>query len=219
AGPIVLRTSPSWVGRFALLGLGLALVAVVAVTARAISRRPDAPELPTFGNIGSREGAVGGARFTPDGRVVFSASFERKPEEVFGYVPGSPGLQPLGLRTARLAAVSSKTGELGLLMGTTTFRWNDMFGTLARVPAVGGAPGELAEQVSCADWCSGDLAVARRGPRGMWIERPLGTKVWETTGAIIHLRCSPDGEQLAFLHQSFERPEMIVLDRSNAAHV
>src|SRR5262247_2994133 len=118
ARPIVPRTSPSWVRRLALLGVGLALVTVVALTARRISRRPDTPELPTFERIGFREGAVGNARFTPDGRVVFSASFERAPGEVFGYVPGSPGLQPLGLRTARLAAVSSKTGELGLLMGT-----------------------------------------------------------------------------------------------------
>src|SRR5262245_888131 len=220
AQPILTRTSPSWLLRLALLGLGLALMAVAALTTRWISRRLDTPELPTFERIGFREGAFGGARFTPDGRVVFSASFERSPEEVFGYVPGSPGLQPLGLRTARLAAVSSKTGELGLLMGTKTFSWLDMLGTLARVPAVGGVPRELAEEASGADWCSGELAVARRGPRGTWIERPLGTKVWEGTGAIPDLRCSPDGEQLAFLQQLDDEPsKIIVLDRSNAAHV
>src|SRR5262249_31594038 len=190
AQPIVPRTSPSWVLRFALLGVGLALVAAVALTARWISRRLETPEFPTFERIGFREGGVGGARFTPEGRVVFSASFEGKPAAVYGSRPASPGLQPLGLRTARLAAVSSKTGELGLLMGTTSFGWS--FGTLARVPAVGGVPRELVEQVSAADWCSGELAGARRGPRGSWIERPLGTKVWEGTGVIPHLRCSPD---------------------------
>jgi len=219
AQPIVPRTSRSWVGRFALLGAGLALIVVVALTTRWISRRLDAPAFPTFERIGFREGAVGRARFTPEGRVVFSASFERMPEEVYGYVPGSPGLQSLGLRTARLAAVSSKTGELGLLMGTTSFTWPATVGTLAQVPAVGGVPRELAEQVVFADWCLGELAVARRGPRGMWIERPLGTKVWEGTGEIAALRCSPDGRQLAFLHQDNGPPEMIVLDRSKTAHV
>src|SRR5262249_24546812 len=97
ARPIVPRTSP-WPGRFALIGAGLALVAVAALTTRWISRPVDAPVVPTFERIGFREGPVGGSRFTPEGRVVFSASFEGKPEEVYGYVPGSPGLQSLGIR-------------------------------------------------------------------------------------------------------------------------
>jgi hypothetical protein len=215
------RTSPSWVGRFRLLGGMLALVAVVALTTRWISSRLDAPELPRFEQVTFRDASIGGARFTPEGRVVFSASFERRPEEVYGYVPGSPGFQPLGLRTARLAAVSSKTGDLGLLMGSMSSLLGRFDGTLARVPAVGGAPRELAEQVSWADWTgSGELAAARRGPRGIWIERPLGTKVWEATGVITALRCHPDGEQLAFLHHpNIGRSEMIVLDRSNTPHV
>jgi Tol biopolymer transport system component len=54
----------------------------------------------------------------------------------------------------------------------------------------------------------------------MWIERPLGMKVWEGAGWISDLRCSPDGEQVAFLHHPvFERSEIIVLDRSNIPHV
>jgi WD40 repeat protein len=152
--------------------------------------------------------------------VVFSASFERAPQEVYGYVPGSPGFQPLGIPHARLAAVSSKTGALAVLLGDlfTAYR---MPGTLARVSAVGGVPRELADQVSWADWTgSEELAVVREGPTGMWIERPVGTKIWQGTGAISALRCSPDGERLAFLHDpSFFRSEMIVLDRSNTPHV
>ena len=53
----------------------------------------------------------------------------------------------------------------------------------------------------------------------MWIEHPLGTKVWEGPGAIRYLRCSPDGERLAFLHWSAARTEMIVLDRSKTPRV
>src|SRR5262249_28571233 len=221
ARPIVPRTSHPLVTRLAQLAAVLALVTVVALTTRWISIRLDAPELPTFERITFREAAVGGARFSPDRRVVFSASLERRPEEVYAYVPGRPGLQPLGILHARLAAVSSDTGDLGLLMRPTSFFAELTAGTLARAPAVGGVPRELAEQVAWADWTrSGELAVVRRGPGGMWIERPRGTKVWEGTGWITALRCSPDGEQLAFFHHpSFGWSEMIVLDRSNTPHV
>jgi hypothetical protein len=221
ARPIVPRTSPSLV-RLSLLGAALALVTVTALTTRWISRRLDASELPTFEHITFGDAAIGGARFTPEGRVVFSASLERRPEEVYGYAPGSPGIQPLGLRPARLAAVSPKTGELGILMGPTPIAVTGSQGTLARVPAVGGVPRELAQDVTWADWTgSGELAVARRGPGNRrWIERPLGTKAWEGAGRISDLRCSPDGEQLAFLHHhAYERSEIIVLDRSNTPHV
>jgi Tol biopolymer transport system component len=224
ARPIVPRTSPSsLVARLAQLGAVLALVAVTALTTRWMSGRPGTPELPTFERITFRDANITGARFTPEGRVVFSASLERRPEEVYGYAPGSQGLQPLGLPPALLAAVSPKTGELGILMGLDTVRVTAGMaqGTLARVPAVGGVPRELAEHVAWADWAgSGELAVARiaQGTR-MWIERPIGTKVWEGEGGIRYLRYSPDGEQLAFLHHREPRHEIIVLDRSNTPHV
>ncbi len=221
ARAIVPRTSRTLIARFAQVGALLLLVSAVAITSWWLSRRLEAPELPKFERITFNEASIDGARFTPEGRVVFSASFARRPKEVYAYAPTSRGLQPLGLRNAGLAAVSSKTGELGLLMGTTSVGWEDV-GTLARVPALGGVPRELAEYVSLADWCSGELVVARN-PRpgrgdGMWIERPLGTKVWEGTGVINAMRCSPDGQQLAFFHRS-GRSELIVLDRSNKPHV
>jgi WD40 repeat protein len=221
ARPMVPGASPTWVARLRLLGAVLAFGLVVALATRWISRRLDAPELPTFERVTFRDGAPSGARFTREGRVVFSASFERAPQEVYAYAPGSPGLQSLGIRPARLAAVSAKTGDLAVVMGELSFT-HRAHGTLAEVPAMGGVvPRDLAEDVVWADFTgSGALAVVRTGPKGNWIERPLGTKVWEGTGWIGSLRCSPDGEQLAFLHQtSFFRWEMIVLDRSNGPHV
>jgi hypothetical protein len=221
ARPIVPWTSPSWVVRLTLLGAALALVAVTALTTRSISRRLDAAELPSFERITFRDANITGARFTPEGRVVFSASFGREADEVYGYAPGGPGLQALGLR-AMLAAVSPKTGELGVVLGSETIQMNPLRGTLARVSPVGGAPRELAENVAFVDWTgSGELAVARIGNgTGMWIERPLGTKVWESPGGVGYLRCSPDGEQLAFFHRpNPARSEIVVLDRSNTPRV
>jgi hypothetical protein len=221
ARPIVPRTSPAWATRLAQLGVVLALVAVGALTTRWIYRRLDVAGLPTFERVTFRDANITGARFTPEGRVVFSASFEGGPGEVYGYAPGGPGLQPLGLH-AMLAAISPKTGELGVVLGSEALLIDPLRGTLARVSPVGGAPRELAENVAFADWTgSGELAVARAGPGSrMWIERPLGTKVWESPGGIAYLRCSQDGEQLAFLDRpSAGRSEIVVLDRSNTPHV
>ncbi|HET9155766.1 MAG TPA: WD40 repeat domain-containing serine/threonine protein kinase [Myxococcaceae bacterium] len=206
--------------RLVPLAAVLLLLSAMGLVTWWLSRRSALPELPTFERITFRDGLTGGGRFTPDGRVVFSASFEGKPEEVYAYVAGSPGLQPLGLR-ARLTTLSSKTGELGVLMGTTSFWIGHMEGTLARVPALGGVPRELAEDAIGADWtASGELVVIRRGPGNrMWIERPLGTKIWEGVGAIYTLRCSPDGEQIALLRDLGARSELTVLDRSNRPHV
>jgi dipeptidyl aminopeptidase/acylaminoacyl peptidase len=53
-----------------------------------------------------------------------------------------------------------------------------------------------------------------------WIERPLGTKVWEGANHIHDLRSSPDGEQLAFVHHPGDAASrIIVLDRHNTPHL
>jgi len=207
----------------ALLGAGLLLVLIAggAGLMRWGPGRTPAPEPPTFERITFRAGPIGGARFTPEGRVVFSAPFDGEPEEVYSHARGRPELQRFGLRPARLAAVSPRTGELAVLLGSESININWVRGTLARVPATGGVPRELAEHVAWADWTgSGDLAVARREGGKMWIERPLGTTVWSGPGWLSDLRCAPDGEQLAFVHHPSDwTSEILVLDRSNAAHV
>ena len=215
------RGARSLLARLAQLGAVLALVAAVAIVTRSISRRLDAPEFPKFERITFHEGGIGPARFTPEGRVVFSAAFEGRPEQVYAHASGTPELQPLGLPPARLAAVSPKTGELAVLMGSGRYELVLPTGTLARVPAVGGVPRELAEDVAWAEWTgSGELAVARKRGGLTWIERPLGNKVWEGLNHIHDLRCSPDGEQLAFVHHPGDAgSRIIVLDRHNTPHL
>ena len=203
-----------------LLLAALVLAGGAAALGRWLASR-HADQLPTFEQLTFREGAIGGARFTSGGRVVFSALFENEPEEVFSRARGSPELQAFGLAPARLAAVSRKTGELAVLLGSESISPIKLQGTIALMPEIGGAPRELAEHVAWADWtASGDLAVARRGDGKMWIERPIGTVVWSTPGTIIDLRSSPDGEKLAFVHvQPGGRSELVVLDPSGSASV
>jgi len=206
--------------RLGLLVAAVALVTGLIALTRGLAGR-HGEELPTFEQLTFREGAIGGARFTSGDRIVFSALFEGEPEEVFSRARASPDLQPYGLAPARLAAVSRKTGELAVLLGSESISPLKLQGTIALMPEIGGAPRELAEQVAWADWTgSGELAVARRGDGKMWIERPIGTVIWGTPGTIIDLRSSPDGEKLAFINvQPDGRSELIVLDRSNSPSV
>jgi len=206
--------------RLGLLVGGVALLSGVIALTGWLARR-HGEELPTFEQLTFREGAIGGARFTSGDRIVFSALFEGEPEEVFSRARASPELQPFGLAPARLAAVSRKTGELAVLLGSESISPLKIQGTIALMPEIGGTPRELAENVAWADWTgSGELAVARRGDGKMWIERPIGTVVWSTPGTIIDLRSSPDGEKLAFINVKPDgRSELVVLDRSNSPSV
>ena len=75
--------------------------------------------------------AVTSARFMPDGkRVVFSANTAECENELFLYTPGEPAPRPLGVRNARVLAISPR-GEIAL----------DWTTAQKRVLAVLGAPG------------------------------------------------------------------------------
>ena len=61
-----------------------------------------------------RPALVRGARFTPDRRVVFGAK-EGRNEELFERTLTATAIQPLGLRSMTLAAVSPK-GEFAVFL-------------------------------------------------------------------------------------------------------
>ena len=143
----------------ALLALGFAAGSIAwSRTTRSVP-----VSLPTVEQVTFRWGAVRAARFAPDGRVFFSATFEGRPEEVFTRPVGSAMSQPLGLPSARLLAVSG-TGELAVLLAPRFSVLYTAQGTLARVPGVGGTPREVAEDVEYADWSPGRRARAGDRP-------------------------------------------------------
>ncbi len=198
SGAAVAATVPAVPSRFwrkslvpaALLGLGI----LGGWGLRAIRQKPSAP---SYTRITFRRGTVYTARFAPDGQtVVYSAAWEGQPARIFAARVGSLESRSLQLPDARILAVSV-TGELAIQIGRETI-WEST-GTLARVPLEGGAPRELLEDVSAADWSPDgrDLAVVHRVGGKYRLEFPIGKVLYETAQGIESVRFSPRGDRLA----------------------
>jgi hypothetical protein len=171
--------------------------------------------LPDIQQVTFRWGAIGGARFLPDGRVAFSAAFENHPEEIFVQPPGSISGQALGLPDVSFLG-ASRTGELAILLHPRSSVHYSRRGTLARVPSVGGVPRELLENTEYADWSpAGELAAVRVSGASRTLESPPGKVLFRTNGWISHPRFSFRGDRIAFLHHPVfgdDMGEVVVTD-------
>jgi Tol biopolymer transport system component len=161
--------------------------------------RPAVP--PAITQLTFRNGTVRGARFAPDGRtVVYAAAWEGEPIKLFSARPGSPESSPLPLPPSDLFAISS-TGEMALALGAGPAGPFLTEGTLARAALAGGAPRQLLEHVSAADWSpdSTRIAAIQSGTASGRLEYPLGTERLTTPYWLSDVRISPDGESVAFI--------------------
>jgi serine/threonine protein kinase len=207
----VLASQPSarrfpWRWLWPLVPLALAVGVVLAIRNHPV---PRPPEPPSIRRLTFRSGMVTSARFAPDARtVLFSASWNGERERLYSTTTSNPDYNPVGVDDARLAAISP-SGELAVLLHPRTSRagLSSVAGTLAVVPGVGGAPRELAEEVTGADWSPDGtrMAVTRQTPDGYRLEFPIGTVVYESQTPILLARLSPDGRTLAFVER--ERSE------------
>jgi len=186
--------------RAALVGLALLGAAGLAgVIAGARSQKAERPE---FRQLTFRRGTIHSARFSSDGQtVVYAAAWEGAPRpEIFSSRVHGAESRSLGVQNADVLSLS-RAGELLLQLGLRreTFR---VTGTLARVPLAGGAPREVLEDVSDADWApdGATFAIVRDVGGRSRIEFPTGKVLFETTGWVSDLRISPGGDRLAFLH-------------------
>ena len=186
---------------FAALAAAAVLAGFVGVFL-AGKRAGDRP-FPDFQRLTFRHGAVATARFAPDGRtIVYAASFDGEPIRLFSTRTDGRESRRLEFPDGEIVSMSS-LGEIAMLMGAPGFPIIDdqRAGTLARVPLTGGAPRELTEGVSGADWSPDGktLAIARAVGKKKRLEFPIGKVLYETTDNITSPRLSPDGSRIAFL--------------------
>jgi Tol biopolymer transport system component len=197
-----LAAAPARLRRRWLVPAAMALV-LGAVLGAAVLRkfgRPAPASQPVFRQVAFRRGTVNGARFAPDGKtIVYAAAWDGKPSELFATQVDSPESRPLGLSSATLLGVSSSS-ELAILLRRRFLMGFERIGTLARVSLNGGAPRELADDVTDADWSpDGQQLAVTRPEGGKWqLEYPAGKVLATVPGWMDLPRISPDGRRIAF---------------------
>jgi hypothetical protein len=198
------------INRALLVLLYIVSVAGAGWGAWTIANRLNAPKGEVaFKRVTFRRGELRGARFAPDGdTLIYSASWEGLPPEVFIGNRRSPEARPLEIPEAEILAVSRST-ELAILLRRDRITG---LGTLARVPLAGGMPREIADNVLQADWTpDGQLGIIRQ-VRNRWrLESPIGTVKYETQHDIRDLRISPDGKSIAFIEPHGGANDLVII--------
>ena len=187
-----------------------AVIAVAALLATAwrVGRGSAAAPPAQYKQITFQTGYIANARYTPDGSIVYEATWEDAEPQLYLARPDDTTSRALGIKRAGLLAIS-RTGELAIRLGTSYMAGYQQIGTLARVPLGGGTPREMLENVQDADWSpdGNNLAVVRFLPQNShWrLEYPIGHVLLDTINWISGPKISPDGKWIAF--GDHENPE------------
>ncbi len=190
---------------FGLTG-ALVLAALLMGVGWWLGRGSGRAPLAEYQPITFRTGSIGNARFTPDGSIVYSASWDEGENQLYIGRTDDHGARELGVKDAELLSIS-KSGELAVRLNSASLGGYAVVGTLARIPMSGGAPREVLDNVQDADWAADgeNMAVVRYMPEnGHWrLEYPIGKVRFEGINWISHPKISPDGKWIAFAdHQN-----------------
>jgi dipeptidyl aminopeptidase/acylaminoacyl peptidase len=178
--------------------------------------------LPDFTRLTYRRGTVQTARFA-SGSIVYTASWEGQPAQIFTMVAPGAGSTPIGPPGMGLLAVS-RTGNLALLLDRQPERGWDYVGTLAEMPIGGGAPRAKLDGVHYADYGPDGttLAVVTDQGGSYRLEYPIGNVLYRTTGWIGQPRVSADGNRIAFCDHPWpadDRGRVAVVDKQGTLTV
>ena len=199
-----LRIEPSWLRRAKTATLPWALVAVFALATAVLAgthllRLPSAPV--SYQRLTFEAGTIYSARFASDGQsVIYGASWNNKPVQLFTTVGNSLLSQPLGFTNSVLLGISH-TNELALVTGGWhTGQLETLNGMLASAPLAGGGAKELLSDVRWADWdAQGRLAIVHFVDGQSRLEYPIGNVIYHSAGWISNIRISPNGDLIAFM--------------------
>jgi tRNA A-37 threonylcarbamoyl transferase component Bud32/Tol biopolymer transport system component len=211
----------SWPRRTAIVGAAAAALLLAFWAGDLWGHARSRAGTPTFRRLTFRRGTLHSARFAPDGKtVVYGASWDGRPPELFSVRTDAIESRPLGLELADVLSVSSN-GELAVLLR----RQGPMAGgMLARVPLGGGAARELMESVSAASWGAerDELAILRELDDGkIRLEFPIGHPVYDSFALRPPIDVSPDGRFVAVaeLQRDRSRARLLAIDRSGERRV
>jgi eukaryotic-like serine/threonine-protein kinase len=179
------------------LGIAATVYGLGWLTGKSSARVPQAE----YQQITFRTGSIGNARFTPDGSIVYRASWDGGEDQLYMSRTDDPGARELGIKNAELLSIS-KNGEMAIRLNTQFYSGYARSGTLARVPLSGGTPREVLDNVQDADWSANgeSMAVVRYVPENNhWrLEYPAGKVLIDTINWMSHPKLSPDGKWIAF---------------------
>jgi Tol biopolymer transport system component len=187
------------------LGAVIAAVALASVVGAAtwlIARQSMHATPPKFTRLTFKRGYIVSALFMPAAQsVLYSASWDGAPIELYEQRLGSPEARSVGLPSQTQILSISSTGELAVLIGQRVAGPFQYVGTLAEVASSGSAPREIAEGISAADWSPDgkQLAIVRYSPASEVLEYPIGKVVYKTNGWVGDPRISTDGQHIAFV--------------------
>jgi len=182
-------------------------------------RRSAEKPAPLFRQVTFRRGTIWNARYSPDGHtIVYGAAFEGNPIEIFESREGSFESRALGLSGDGLLSIS-RNGQLAISLGNRMAGPFQRNGTLAELAPGTGAPRELLNDISSADWGpdGSSLAVVRDEGGGVQLQYPIGKVLYQTAGWLSHARVSPDGQFVAFLEHPIPNDDggsVAMVDRS-----
>ena len=166
-----------------------------------LGSRGGAATIPEYQQVTFRTGYIDNARFTPDGSIVYEASWDGEASQLYMARTQENGARELGLKDAHLLAIS-KNGELAVRLNSAFITGYAATGTLARVPLSGGSPRGVLDNVQDADWAPDgeQIAVVRRDPASShWrLEYPIGKVLVDRINWISQPKISPDGKLIAF---------------------
>ena len=156
---------------------------------------------PTFHQITYRRGTVYAARLAPDGKtIVYSAAWGDDPLQMYVANDQFPESRPLDVKDSLLLSINSSS-QLAILTNAKPLDHYEYVGTLSIMPLSGGAPRDVLQNVTSADWSPDgeSLAVVHFVSGKYRLEYPIGKTIFETAGAITQPHVSRDGKSVAFL--------------------
>jgi len=196
------------IGRWALVisvGMLLLVAGVVSMVYRSRRKVTSTAKVTQIRLLTNRDGFVTAARFAPDGkRVIYSGGFDGRPVELFFTDVDGLERRPAETSLASLKSVSSTTGKIAVLLNFELNWMDGRNGTLAILPAEGGKPEVLMDNVDEAAFApDGDsIAIVRSVMREHQLEYPVEQVLYKSPGWMSYPRFSPKGDKIAF----FEHP-------------